>query len=94
MALLDHVRDCLRQKATSLDVSEIIPIIEACKCDMKRVGIVNISEDDPLVERAVVLYAKGNFGYSDDAPRFVAAYEGLRDSMSLSGFYNEVQGGA
>jgi hypothetical protein len=45
---------------------------------------------DPLIERAIILYVKANFGYTQDvdAKRFADAYENLRRALVLSGDYN------
>ena len=86
MELLQLVRDNLRLSTNRFDDTEIIPIIEACKKDMARMG-VQWADDDPLCVRAVVLYAKANFGYDSDSDRFLKSYQLLRDSMSVSGDY-------
>lgn len=88
MALIDDVKVSLRIKSTVLDSSEIQPIIEACKADLKLSGVNKIEESDPLIKRAVVLYAKSNFGYRDDSEKFMQAYEALKNSLALSGDYN------
>lgn len=94
MDLREMVKVRLRVKSTAFDDAEIQPLIDTCKADLTRVGI-HPDESDPLVQQAVALYCKANFGYADDpkeAERFQKAYEGLRDSMSLSGDFSE--GGA
>lgn len=87
MALLDQVKLALRIKSTAFDADEIQPIIDACKIDLKLSGVNKIEEDDPLTQRAVILYAKAQFGYSEDGERFMRAYSALKDSMALSGDY-------
>jgi len=88
MALIDDVKVNLRIKSTAFDVSEIQPIIDACKADLKLSGVNKIEENDPLIRRAVVLYAKANFGYSEDSDKFMQAYTALKGSLALSGDYN------
>ena len=88
MALIDDVKVSLRIKSTVLDSSEIQPIIEACKADLKLSGVNKIEESDPLVQRAAVLYAKANFGYGEDSEKFMRAYEALKKALTLSGDYN------
>lgn len=94
MALIDDVKVNLRIKSTAFDVSEIQPIIDACKADLKLSGVNKIKENDPLIERAIVLYAKANFGYSEDSDKFMQAYTALKDSLALSGDYNGGDAGA
>lgn len=86
MTLVEEVKLRLRVKSTSFDGGEIQPLIDACKQDLKRVGI-NVDDTDPLVKQAIVFYCKANFGFSEDSERYRAAYNSLRDSMALSGEY-------
>ena len=88
MALIDDVKVNLRIKSTAFDTSEIQPIIDACKADLKLSGVNKIEENDPLIKRAVVLYAKANFGYGEDSNKFMQAYTALKSSLALSGDYN------
>jgi hypothetical protein len=90
MALIDDVRLNLRITSTAFDAAEIQPIIDACKIDLKLSGVNVIDDSDPLIKRAVVLYAKANFGYSTDSERYQKAYDMLKNSMALSGDYNTV----
>jgi len=87
MELLKQVKAALRLTTDVFDEPELQPIIEACKQDMKKAGVVTIEESDPLVVRAAVLYAKANFGFDPNAEKFQKAYDGLRDSMAQSGMY-------
>lgn len=90
MALLDNLKVALRVKSTAFDTAEITPIINACKIDLKLAGVNVIEDDDPLIERAVVLYAKANFGFSEDGEKYARAYEALKNSLALSGDYTVV----
>lgn len=90
MALIDNVKLALRIKSSSFD-DELQNLIDACKVDMNISGVEVISETEPLTERAIIFYCKGNFGYDDKAEKFQDAYEKLKIAMSLSGDYkNEV----
>ena len=86
MTLLEEVKLRIRVKNSKFDEGEIQPLIDACKQDMKRVGITK-TETDPLVKQAIRFYCKANFGFSEDSERYQAAYDALRDSMALSGDY-------
>ena len=95
--MLDKVKNALRVKTEAFD-DEIQDLIDACKADLRLVG-VNVPEDtpaegkeapagDPLITRAIVLYAKANFGYSEDSEKYRAAYDYLKCSLSLAGDYH------
>ena len=95
--MLDNVKNALRVKTAAFD-DEIQDLIDACKADLRLVG-VNVPEDtpaegkeatagDPLITRAIVLYAKANFGYSEDSEKYRAAYDYLKCSLSLAGDYH------
>ncbi len=87
MALLDELKTILRVKSTIFDEDEILPMVEACKADMRISGVNKLDEADPLVRQAIKLYVKANFGYADNSEKFQRDFEGLRDSMALSGEY-------
>lgn len=89
--MLDFAKMCLRIRRdnTAFD-DEVADLIAACKADLRKHGVVKISESDPLIKQAVKLYCKGNFGYGgDDAERFQKSYESLANSLSLCGDYLE-----
>ena len=76
--------------ANQILTDEVADLIAACKADLRKHGVVKISESDPLIKQAVKLYCKGNFGYGgDDAERFQKSYESLANSLSLCGDYLE-----
>ena len=90
--MLDKVKNALRVKTAAFD-DEIQDLIDACKADLRLVG-VNVPEDtpaegkeaaagDPLITRAIVLY-----GYSEDSEKYRAAYDYLKCSLSLAGDYH------
>ena len=75
--MLDKVKLALRLSGTALD-GEVSDLINAAIADLRLVGI-NIPAEagsssktlgDPLLDRAVVLYAKAEFGFNDDAERY------------------------
>lgn len=101
--MLDKVKGALRISAstTAFD-DEINGLIAAGKADLRLVGIVVPEEatpvegetavaGDPLIERAVILYAKANFGFNDDSEKYQKAYDYLKCSLSLAGDYNAVE---
>ena len=91
------MKNAFRAKSAAVD-DEIQDLIDACKADLRLVGAI-VPEDtpaegkeaaagDPLITRAIVLYAKANFGYSEDSEKYRAAYDYLKCSLSLAGDYH------
>lgn len=99
--MLNKVKNALRVKTSAFD-EEIEGLIDACKADLRLVG-VNVPEDkapaegekpaagDPLIERAVLLYAKANFGFNADSEKYQKAYDLLKCALSLAGDYIDVE---
>lgn len=101
--LFDKVKLALRASGTAFD-AEITDLIEAAIADLRRVGIIvtEIQEEgspvdvgDPLLIRAIILYAKAESGFydTDDAERYRNAYDHLQCALSLSEDYIESEGG-
>jgi hypothetical protein len=104
--MLDKVKDAVRVKTERFE-GELSGLIVACLADLKLAGIKiadpspyiegapapaeTPSAGDPLIERAIILYAKANFGYMDpvSANRFGLAYHTLKRALVLSGDYRE-----
>ena len=71
MALLDDVKTSLRITADDYN-AEITGLIEACKLDLNSAGVKVVDETDALTKHAIILYAKGHFGYdNEEAERFL-----------------------
>jgi uncharacterized phage protein (predicted DNA packaging) len=86
--MLEKVKQILRIKTSSLD-DEIIGLIEACKIDLKISGIKKISENDPLIQQAIKIYCKANFGLDNkDSEKYQKSYDSLKVSLALCGDYN------
>ena len=83
-ALLAKVKDALRITHNGMD-DELIDIIDACKQDLMFAGVDNIDQEIPLIRRAVILYAKAHFSFSDDGQRFHQAYDSLKNLLRLVG---------
>lgn len=85
--MLEKVKTALRIKTDAFDVDELAPLIEACKADLKRVGVLNVDDKvtsgDALLTQAVILYCKSYFGKSEAAERNRTCYEMIRDGMAL-----------
>lgn len=88
--LVDRAKAALRMSSNNeAIVGEIKDILEAFKEDLRLVGVHRISEEDPLVIRAAVLYVKSQFGYMDKAEQYQKSYDMLKMSLALAGDYNE-----
>lgn len=87
MALLDDVKVALRVSTNAFD-SEITDLISAAQTDMKLAGITaTTSTTDPLIKRAVITYARLNFGQPDDYDRLKASYDEQKAQMGMATGY-------
>jgi hypothetical protein len=88
--MIEAVKLALRLTSPAFD-DEITDLIEACKIDLQLAGIVKIKDSDPLIKRAVTLYAKAYFGFVEDGEKYKQSYDSLKISLCLAGDYNHVQ---
>lgn len=82
--LLIQVKTALRTSLNrdSFDENELIPMIEACLCDMQGAGVdINNSKNEFLVRQAVVFYCKANFGLDADN-RWQRQYNQTRNALA------------
>ena len=87
MAILDQVKVALRTTSSAFD-DEITGIIAACKIDLTEGGAANTDDTDALVLRAIILYAKANFGMANpDMEKYQKAYDRLKILMALTEEY-------
>ena len=87
MALIDDIKAILRISNTAYN-TEITDLIASAKADLGICGLLDTSEIDPLIKRAITLYCKANFGYDNpDASKLQQSYEMLRNHLSLSADY-------
>lgn len=84
MTLLEKVKVVLRITGDDFDEADIIPLMTACKRDIERNGI-KYDESDPLIEQAVKVYCRANFGNNPNAERLQKSYDMLIISLALSG---------
>lgn len=88
--MLEKVKLALRIKTYKLD-DEIDGLIAACKVDLSISGVKNIEVTDPIIQRAIILYCKANFGLDNkDSEKYQKSYELLKQSLKLCGDYNVV----
>lgn len=89
--MLEKVKLALRIKSNILDL-EIDDLIEACKIDLSISGVKRIEESDPIINRAIILYCKANFGLENkQSEKYQNSYDLLKQSLSLCGDYNVEQ---
>ena len=90
--MLEDVKRELRITNTAYD-REVLDLIEAAKLDLKipQINELKILENDPLVQRAIILYCKANFGLdNNDSEKYQKSYDNLVEKLSLSLFYKDV----
>ena len=94
---IEDVKTALRVSTDAFD-GEIQALVDAAEADLQLVGINMKPPDfetaescDPLIELAVILYAKANFGFFEDSERYIKAYEHLKCALSLAGDYRAME---
>ena len=88
--MLEKVKLALRVTNKAFD-NEIEGLIEAAKLDLYAGGVAMtvIDKSDALVERAIILYAKANYGMANpDSEKYDDSYHNVRQKLSLSGKHN------
>jgi hypothetical protein len=68
-------------------------LINGAKQDLILSGVLQskVVDTDPLIKRAVSLYAKANFGLGNaDSEKYMAAFTSLKTHLTLSAEYTEV----
>lgn len=86
--MLQKVKLALRIKFNKFD-DEIQDLISACKIDLSISGVRKVREDDPIIQRVIILYVKANFGLdNNDSEKYYKSYLLLKQSLSLCGDYN------
>ncbi|MFF5994797.1 DNA-packaging protein [Lysinibacillus sp. KU-BSD001] len=85
--MLARIRRALRITSIAFD-NEIQDLIDAAIADLGDGGISNLSETDPLIIQAVILYARSNFGLENaESEKFAVRYNHLKTQLALSGEY-------
>ncbi len=85
--MLDKIKLALRISHNKID-DDILDHILACKEDLKRVGIVNIYDDDKLIIQVIKLYVKWQLNFENQAERYFKSYERLSTALSQCSLYN------
>lgn len=84
--MLDLIKQDLRIKHARLD-TDVQTNIDACKTDLGLAGVCVIDDEDPLVQKAVMLYCRWQFNFENAAERYQKAYEALKIALALAGDY-------
>lgn len=87
--MLEKIKLALRISNNVFD-SEIADLIESAKLDMNISGIVKLDITDPLIQQAIKIYCKANFGLDNkDSEKYQKSYDMLKQHLALCGDYNE-----
>lgn len=88
--MLEKLKQSLRISGNMFD-AELQDLIDAALLDLKISGVSNLNIYDHLIMRAVITYAKANFGIDNkDSEKYQKAYDMIKVHLSLSGDYNGV----
>lgn len=94
--IINDVKVALRITTSDPGITqEINDLIEAARLDLQQAGVSSEKakdDTDPLIKRAITVYAKANFGYDNpEASRFQDSYVMLKQHLSLAGDYSATQ---
>ena len=97
MGLFDEVKAALRVSTEDAGIEgEIRDLIGGAKRELRRLGFQSkeISADsevlqDEILKRAVILYAKAHFGFSEDQEKYLEIYEKLKGYIAISYGYED-----
>ena len=86
--MIESIKKALRIKSSAFD-DEIKDLIEAAKTDLFISGIKTINENDALIQQAIKIYCKANFGLDNkDSEKYQKSYDMLKQHLALCGDYN------
>ena len=90
MDFFDMVKMALRITTDVFD-DELALLIMAGAKDLGIAGVdmESISNEDPLVQRAIITYCKMNFGIPDDYDRLKASYDEQKAQLSNATGYTD-----
>lgn len=89
VSLQNSVKSALRiSLTTNAFDEEVSDLIAAAQNDLRLSGVADnkaTDEADPLIRRAITVYAKANFGFDNpDAERLQQSYEMIKTHLTLS----------
>lgn len=90
--MLEKIKKALRVSSVAFD-EEVADLISAARQDLKLSGVDLIKADsdtDPLIVRAITVYAKANFGFDNpDAEKLQQSYNMIKCHLTLSQEYTQ-----
>ncbi|SOC12833.1 uncharacterized phage protein (predicted DNA packaging) [Ureibacillus xyleni] len=87
--MLQKVKKALRISNNAFD-DEIQDLIDGALADLFLSGVINFTNDDPLILRAVITYCKSHFGLENaDSEKYGRSYDSLKNHLSLAGDYSD-----
>lgn len=87
--MVNDIKKYLRIKSPVFDL-EIQGLIAECKKDLINSGIneTKVNSNDPLILRAIVTYAKAEFGLDNpNRNKLLKSYESMKSKLVLTGGY-------
>ena len=89
--LLSYVKKLLRQTETKAFDEEIENLVDACLIDLEISAVDMIEDIDPVIQRAIGLYVKANFGFENpDRDGLLDCYNSLKTHLAISKKYGQV----
>lgn len=88
--ILERVKLALRISTNKFD-ADIQDLIDAAIADLLLTDITQASEDDPLVRRAIITYARAHFGIPEPAEykRLKEAYDEQKAQLLMHSDYTD-----
>ena len=86
-SILEIVRAALRRSSTSLDATELTPLIEAAKSDLSAAGVGTVDDTDPLTQAAIRLFVLYQIERDEKQKAF---YEQIKNGMAINSDYEAV----
>jgi len=89
--MLEKIKNALRIDGSEHD-DELNDLINTAKADLILSGVHKdkVKDTDPLIIRAIIVYCKAHFGYDDMSEKFNNAYMSIKQHLTLSMEYTEV----
>ena len=88
--MLEKIKKSLRISISQLD-DEVQDLIDAAILDLSISGVINFTDDDPIILRAIIIYCKANFGLDNaDSEKYQSSYNSLKNHLALCGDYNAI----
>lgn len=86
--MLEKVKTALRIVTDAFN-GEITDLIAAAKADLQIAGVTTVSESDPLINRAIILYCRMHFGQPDDFDKIAESYRSLKARIMIATGYTD-----